>query len=69
MNGDVNVGVIGQQAQVNVENAPTLALSEDIEQQVQASVQMCMHWLQVRILKSKCKLVLMVGKHLQKQFF
>jgi len=43
MNGDVKVGVIGQQAQVNVENALTLALSENIAQQVQASVQMCMH--------------------------
>jgi len=34
MNGDVKVGVIGQQAQANVENAPTLALSENIEKQV-----------------------------------
>ncbi len=39
MNGDVEVGVIGQQAQANVEDAHALALNENIEAQVQVSVE------------------------------
>jgi hypothetical protein len=38
MNGDVKVGVIGQQAQASFEDALALALNENIEEQMQASV-------------------------------
>ncbi len=35
---DLEIGVIRQQAQANVENVATLASSENMEEQVQASV-------------------------------
>ncbi len=44
MNGDVKVGVVGQQTQSSVEDVHALAPSENIEKKCKLMLKMCLHW-------------------------